>query len=55
MVLLGSLNMCYVCSISVQVIDIEKEIDYGQIEELISFAHDELELIEYYYGEYNIY
>ena len=34
-----------------QIIDIEKEIDYGQIEELISFAHDELELIEYYYGK----
>jgi len=38
--------------ISAQIIDIEKEIDYGQIEELISFAHDELELIEYYYGKF---
>lgn len=33
-----------------QILDIEKEIDYGQIEELICMAKDELGLIEYYYG-----
>jgi len=38
-------------SLSTQIIDIEKEIDYGQIEELIEIANEELGLIEYYHGE----
>ena len=40
------------CSCFTQVIDIEKEIDYGQIEELIEIANEELGLIEYYHGEW---
>lgn len=36
----------------VQVMDIEREIDLGQIEEVIEMAKDELELIDYYYGEF---
>lgn len=32
--------------------DIEREIDLGQIEEVIEMAKDELELIDYYYGEF---
>lgn len=34
-----------------QIMEIEKEIDLGQIEEVIVMAKDELELIDYYYGK----
>jgi hypothetical protein len=38
-----------------QILDIEKEIDLGQIEEVIVMAKDELQLIDYYYGKCTLY